>query len=603
MTAGIELDGRDMLVRAPSYPSKELGTDGLGGRWDKEAKAWRLAPTSLNMLRIGEFYGEEFLRTAPEVLQDLAFERWGFAGFSDDERARAEAHTSWGTLFEFQREAVEYMFCNPHAAALLSIPPGYGKTAVSTVAADLLEFKRVLVLAPVTLTKNWRREIDKWESGDREVKRAISGVDRSPGTEVTIANHEVIQEVVLRDEDGRVFQPDWVTNARKVKEWIEDGEKKENTKTGKMVPVRERITRVRRDYLEVDWDVIIVDESILLKNRKAVKADVLKTLTQDSNAHVWMLSGSPTSKYRDDLWKQLNIIFPRGFSSYWRFAEFFCVVDKGGWGWSIEGDAPDVDPHHYLRDFFYVPDPETLPKIPGYIYRPIEIDLHKKQRKAFDEILNGWVTELEDGTLEVTNWLSMSTRLQQITSNMCSLPGETKSCSAKEDLLVELIKQGDLDTPLLVWAWFVDTAKSVKDRLESEFKDLRVGLVYGEMKTADKDDTIDAYKNGDLDVIVLQMNVGKFGHTLTNTKTVFYHDRSFDADAWIQSYRRVPRLGLEHTPVLVIPKCDDSIDELVDQNLAGKFQSIAKLSKADLASLLKSLGTIGFTDELPTIDD
>lgn len=608
-----------MLVHPPVYPSQEV-KELLGGRWDKEAKAWRLAPTSINVLRLAEFYGEEFVRTAPDFIQDLAFEEWGFAGFSDDERADAEAHRSWDTLFEFQQEAVEYMTCNPHCAALLSIPPGYGKTAVATVAADLLDMKRILILAPVTLTKNWRREIEKWEAGDREVKRAISGVDRSPGPEVTVANHEVIQEVVVRDEEGVVheefipfdeagYEEISVTNSREVKRWIEEGPKKTNPK-GKLVPARERITRVRRDYLEAEWDAIIVDESILLKTRskqssKTVKVDVLKTLTQKGagEPHVWMLSGSPTSKFRDDLWSQLNILFPRGFSSYWRFTEFFCIVDKDGWGWTVEGDNPAVDPHHYLRDFFYVPDPETLPKIPGYIYRPIILDLHEKQRKAFDDILNTWVTDLEGEELKVTNWLSMSTRLQQITSNMCSLPNVKTSCSIKEDLLIDLIKQKDIETPLIVWAWFVDTAESIAKRLEKEFKDLRVGLVYGEMSTQEKDSTLDAYKDGDLDVIVLQMNVGKFGHTLTNTKTVFYHDRTFDADAWIQSYRRVPRLGLEHTPVLIIPKCEDSIDELIDQNLAGKFQSIARLSKADLASLLKSLGTIGFTDELPSIKD
>jgi SNF2 family DNA or RNA helicase len=195
----------------------------------------------------------------------------------------------------------------------------------------------------------------------------------------------------------------------------------------------------------------------------------------------------------------------------------------------------------------------------------------------------------------------MSTRLQQITSNMGSLPkGEKefhKRCSIKEDLLVELIQQGDIETPLLVWTWFVETTQAVKERLEKEFKDLRISSVHGAMKAEAKDDAIDAYKDGELDVLVLQMGVGKFGHTFTDTKTVFYHDRSFDSDAWVQSLRRVRRIGLKHRPVLLIPKIENSIDELIDANLAGKLTSIAKMTKSDLAALLKSLGDMEFEDD------
>jgi len=598
--AGIELNGRDMIVRAPTYPSKEI-KEQLGGRWDKDLKAWRLPPTSHNVLRLGEFYGEDFIRTAPEVVQDLAFEEWGFAGFSDEERTAAVAHPSWDTLYPFQREAVEYMFCNPHSTSLLGLSPGLGKTPVSVVCADLLKAKRILILAPVTLCRNWMREIDRWEESGRVVTRATAA-DRAPGTEVTVANHEVIQEVVLRDEDGKVFQPEWVTNARKVKQWREDGPKRRNPKSGKMENARERIVRVRRDYLEIDWDVVICDESILLKNRKAVKADVLKSLTDGGTGQMWMLSGSPTSKFRDDLWKQLNIMFPRGFSSYWRFAEFFCVVERGQWGWSIEGDKPNIDPHHYLRDFMFVrSQDDVLPDLPDYIYRPIEIEFSAKQRKAFDSMLNSWVLDLEGERIEATNWLSMSTRLQQITSNMGSLPKEDGTfharSSVKEDLLVDLIKQGEVETPMLVWAWFIETAESMVDRLRKEFKDLRVGVVHGNISNDQKDDTIEAYQDGKLDILVFQMGVGKFGHTFTDTKTVFYADRAFDSDAWVQSLRRVRRIGLKHRPVLIVPKVTDSVDELIDANLAGKLTSIARMTKSDLAALLRSLGRMTFEDE------
>lgn len=605
--AGITLDGRDMLVLPPRYPSPEV-KETLGGRWDKEAGAWRVAPTSLHVLKLEEWYGREFVDTAPDVIQDLARLPWGFDGWSEEELNAAEQHPAWDTLYPFQREAVEYLATNPHGCALLGLSPGLGKTPTSIVAADLLGLKRILVLAPVSLTANWRREIDRWAASGRDVVHATAA-DRSVGPEVTVANHEVIQEVVLRDEAGEILRPEWRTNARRVKEWIAEGPTKVNEK-GKRVPKRERIVQAAPQYAEVEWDLIVVDESLLLKNRKAVKTAVLKPLT-DRAANVWLLSGSPTSKFNDDLFRQLQLMFPRGFRSYWRFAETFCVVEKGQWGWSINADRPDVDPRHYLRDFLFMRDQEeVLPDLPDYVTKEVPVEFTKRQAKAYETMLEDWIVELRDAdpdevvgddvALETVNRVGQLTRLQQITSNMGTLPkvdprsGENtgeyyQRSSGKEDALVQLIKDGEIETPLLVWAWWVPSAQSVSERLAKEFKDLRVGLVTGADKTSHKDAEIERYKEGDLDVLVLQMNVGKYGHTLTNTKTVYYHDRSFDADAWIQSLRRVRRIGLDHVPVLYVPRIKNSADELVELNLLGKVESISRLTNASLLELLLEL--------------
>lgn len=626
----ITLDRNEMLVKAPSYPSDEIKLE-LGGRWDKKERAWRVAPTSLNVLRLIDFYGPKFIDGAPEEIQDLALQPWGFRRFSEDEQKVAEAHPSWDTLYWFQREGVEWLFGNPHGAGLCALSWGMGKGAVATVTADLLEAQRILVLAPLTLAPAWIGELERWSSRDLNVKRSVAG-DRAPGPEVTIANHEVIQETILRDENNEVVKgdlldnhamdlidvleekdapflkkfgkslydgdKDWTTNKRLVAKWIKYGPKTEDPKNGKMVPARRRIVQVRRDYLEVDWDLIIVDESVMLKNRKAVKVDVLGQLRKRTDPYIFFLSGSPITKHRDDLWAQLKTLYPKGFSSYWRFAEFFCVVDKTGWGWTIEGDHPEHNPHHYLRDMIWVKSQdEALPDLPEYIETPIQVEGTPAQQAAMKSMLEDWIIELEEhpeDKIEASNWLSRNTRLQQITSNMCSLPrpsgGFYPHSSAKEDLLVELIRQDEIQTPLLVWSWYVETTRSIQARLLKEFDHLSVGSVVGADSSKTKDQTIAAYKAGQLDVLVMQMGTGKFGHTFTHTQTVFYHDRSMDSDAYVQSLARVRRIGLKHEPVLIIPKMPFSADPLIDLNLEGKLGSMAQLTNANLARLLRSLG-------------
>lgn len=589
-------DDYSTMSVTPDRGLRESERTMLGGRRDGR-RTMRLPAASLNALRLRDIYGAEILDSAPEIYRSLADEDWGFTRYTDDERDHAQSHRSWAQLYPFQREAVEYLTCSPHAATLLALSPGLGKSAVSVVGADLIHAERILVLAPVTLTLNWEREFRQWsdDPDGREYHRATAR-SRAPGaTGVTIANHEVIQEVVLRDEDGDVRQPDWVTNARRVKQWRESGPQVTG-KNGRPTWARERVTRVRRDYRDADWDLIIVDESILLKNRRALKTDVLESLVKASpDAHVWMLSGSPIAKYRDDLFRQLQIMAPHVFTSYWRFTEFFCVVERGQWGWSVIGDRADVDLHHYLRDFVFVrSQDEVLEELPDYIYRNITVEPTTKQRKALDSMREDWIIELEDAPddqpIVASNWLARLTRLQQATSNLRTLPAETgrqrPTSSAKENLLVELIEQREVEPPLLVWTWYIETTASVTDRLTKRFPELRVGMSTGAMSGDVKTGTIEAYRAGELDVLVLQMGVGKFGHTFTNTRTVYYHDRSFDSDAWVQSLRRVRRIGLEHRPVLIVPRVSDSADALVDANLDGKLPSIAELTNSDVRSLL-----------------
>src|SRR4051794_31734859 len=80
----IGFDGRDMLVRPPYSQSQEVKKD-LGGRWDKDEQAWKLPPTSMNVLRLMELYGDDALSGAPDVIRDLAEQPWGFRGFTPDE--------------------------------------------------------------------------------------------------------------------------------------------------------------------------------------------------------------------------------------------------------------------------------------------------------------------------------------------------------------------------------------------------------------------------------------------------------------------------------------------------------------------------------------
>jgi hypothetical protein len=168
--------------------------------------------------------------------------------------------------------------------------------------------------------------------------------------------------------------------------------------------------------------------------------------------------------------------------------------------------------------------------------------------------------------------------------------------SAKGDFIEELLERGGgADYPVLIWTHHRAGAECLRDRLlrSSKKKDSalykrKIELVYGGVKGSD--DIIEKYKAGGIDVLILGIQVGKYGHTLVNTRTVITYDKTWDSDAWFQMLHRVRRNGLTHRPLVINPRCRGTVDDFVELNLAGKLPAMAKLTGADLAKVLRSLG-------------
>jgi hypothetical protein len=118
-------------------------------------------------------------------------------------------------------------------------------------------------------------------------------------------------------------------------------------------------------------------------------------------------------------------------------------------------------------------------------------------------------------------------------------------------------------------------------------------MVLGGTKGAD--DIIERFKSGDLDVLILGITVGKYGHTLANAHTIVTYDKTWDSDAWFQMLHRAAGaraklVGLHHRPLLINPRCRGTVDDYVELNLAGKLPAMARMTGADLSKILRSLG-------------
>jgi SNF2 family DNA or RNA helicase len=325
-----------------------------------------------------------------------------------------------------------------------------------------------------------------------------------------------------------------------------------------------------------DYDLAILDESVMAKSRRAKRFRAALSV-RARWGRVWLLSGNPTTRHADDLWTQLRLVWPRAFPSYWRFAERFCAVEETVWARTVVADLPGRDVMADNFDLVRVVNQEDVIDLPEYLFEVVDVDLTPRQEDAYESMRDDFVAELRSGSeLVAKNEIARLQRLQQIVSYW-------DGSSAKHDALVDLVASGVYETPILVWSHWVEGAAVLAARLGALH-------VSGSTPAKARDEALERLRAGDTPILVLSIGVGKFGHTFTSVKTIVYVDKTWNADDYFQSLRRVRRIGLKHRPVVVTVRAPGTVDELVEANLEGKLGNIARTTRSRLAELLMGLG-------------
>lgn len=173
-------------------------------------------------------------------------------------------------LFGYQKEGIERLISG--RSVLLADEMGLGKTIQAIAALRILaarrEIKRALIVCPVGLIAQWRRQIRIW-AADLPVSTAVGAGDQ-------------------RKAAWRSNATLYLTNFEAVRAdlWAQS---------------------------EADrrpWDVVVLDEAQRIKNAKSGVAVVVKSLKRSRS---WALTGTPLENCLDDLLSVLDFAAPGEF--------------------------------------------------------------------------------------------------------------------------------------------------------------------------------------------------------------------------------------------------------------------------------------------------
>ena len=439
------------------------------------------------------------------------------------------------TLFEKQKEAVKFMLT--FKKVLLGMSPGTGKTASSIFAAnELKKYDDFLVVCPLTLVKNWQNEIRKWI-----------------GEEAAIWHGPISK---------------W-TNYSK---WV--------------ITNYETFIKNVSDFSNQPFKVVIFDESVVMKNRKTLRAEKAEIYTRNMD-YVFLLSGSPTTKFLDDMWSQFHVLDRKRFSSYWRFVDQYCEKEVTQWGTNIAGNQYNAIERLKTdtQDIYFSCSQEDIMDIPDWIFDTIEVPMSKTQFRFYQQMEEEFMAELPDNDVVLAkNTLSQLIRLMQFSSNPVLLGGPNDGCKwrAVEDLLEFE------ELPAIVWTQFIHSADMLSQRLGS--KGYKVERLTGQTPQEVRQDIVDRFQSGEIDVLVAHPAVGKYGLTLTRGRTAIYMERSFNGDDFIQSLYRIKRIGTTQSPhviLLLATRPEENlgtVDHVIDRVLEFRKDSSLQITKSSLTS-------------------
>jgi len=293
-----------------------------------------------------------------------------------------------------------------------------------------------------------------------------------------------------------------------------------------------RITSYDKDP---DWEetfsAIIFDESILLKNRKTKRFQRWKTYLQRTKPqHILLLTGNPIGKYADDLWTQLHLLDPKRFSSYWRWTEEHCYVQRY-WGWEVVGNRSSLDKivdsaYPYI---LYDENPHNV-QIPDFLFHSINVGLSSVTLEFISKLYRDLY--LEDAP--IANKLTLLLRTMQIVSDPFVL-----DLALPRDRYRALLKVlEDVEKPVLVFTSF---KHNLYHRTVDVQKKFRTEYLTGETKPSERQTIMDRINDRDLEVVFLTPGVGRFGFNAPDCSLVFW-DLPIAYDYFYQAIHRVRRL-------------------------------------------------------------
>ena len=411
-------------------------------------------------------------------------------------------------LRPYQKDMKRYLFQNPKGA-FLHVEMRLGKTlVVIRRLADINRYRKILVIAPITTLQVWTDELlmEKESSscmivGKREDRLDLLGKYRWS---------------LLNNEGVRVVWP---------------------------------------ELKEMEWDAIVIDESVGIKNPNAKVTKLLLLLPRKNERRIAM-SGLPN---------------PEGYENFvtqfiWTFGSFMGCDNF--WKWRIRNMRPgafgyDLKPgvrkkiKEEVRSLAFFLTRKDVGMDSEKVYSPRYLEMTPYQEKVYRGVEDDFVLKLKGTRPKETKWvLEQRMMLSRVAGGFY----EGKELSGRKIGEIKSLLNGELrKESVVIWFRFNDQLKATKKALQA------IGIkskgISGTTKATSRAHYVKLFKERRIRVLCVQVKIGKFALNLAQASTAIYYSTPYSLNERLQSEDRIVQIGKPGSLLYIDLVTKGTIDE------------------------------------------
>tara|TARA_R110000868_G_scaffold50769_1_gene161755 strand:+ start:1693 stop:3540 length:1848 start_codon:yes stop_codon:yes gene_type:complete len=425
--------------------------------------------------------------------------------------------------FKHQEEGIEFLLKNKKC--ILADDMGLGKTYQSIVSALEIGAERILIVCPSSLKINWMREIQNF----CEEVSIIKGKHWDPDR-FTIINYDILKNFHTIKERGKKYD-DW---------------------------------EIRREIVEYNPDVIILDEAHFIKNHKSIRGKILKDISKKfSPERIWLLTGTPIANRPMDYYNLLSIIDCSVADNWVHYARTYCEgirFKKGGrYVWVTKGSSNLKELSSKTKRTVLRRKKEDVLDLPDKLITPVYLELQNTE--GYKNVWNEYLAQRKiDGKKG-----NPARDLVEMTLLRTFIAMETVPYTIeKTEEALELGKK------TIIFCNFNDEM----DSLISYFGEKSV-CIRGGMSDKQKQHAVDRFQEDESCMVFIgQIKAAGVGITLTAAEIVIMNSLDWVPGNHEQAEDRAYRIGQNKTVNIYYMLIDETIDTLVWEILTEKKKVI-----------------------------
>ncbi|KFP55596.1 DNA annealing helicase and endonuclease ZRANB3, partial [Cariama cristata] len=290
-----------------------------------------------------------------------------------------------------------------------------------------------------------------------------------------------------------------------------------------------------------NFKVVVIDESHYMKSRNATRSKILLPIVQKALRAI-LLTGTPALGRPEELFMQIEALFPRRFGTWTEYAKKYCNARVRFFGkrtqWDCRGASNLEELHQLLSEIMIRRlKNDVLTQLPPKVRQRIPFDLPQAAAKNLNTIFAEWEKLMRNLNSDATE-----SRFSEVMNLITRMYKETAiaKAGAVKDYIKMMLENDKLK--FLVFAHHLSMLQACTEAvIESKVRYIRID---GSVPSAERIHLVNRFqKDPDTRVAILSIQAAGQGLTFTAATHVVFAELYWDPGHIKQAEDRAHRIG------------------------------------------------------------